>query len=387
VIVCDRFGRGPIRYRGSVIGHTFRSIASIAGVSVGLILSGGCSGGSKGGTASKATGSGHPATYTVTSYDGCRGNGTTNCYAGLQAAINAAQAAGGGTVYLPPGTYRVGSSRPLVIAQGPGVTLTGENAATTSIVAGTASPTLLMVKADHAVVSNLTFDSSTVHGGHAVVTVTASYDRVDHCRILGGPGTSWPLRFAGGQGSASPAHPSYATGNTIDSLFLHDYAPGRNDGLDFSFQQDAMLSNIQQIGSRLGLYVDRDVKVTNYTFTPEPTLSSGTYGYYITPPSYDITIEGFTTSGNGGKIGPTPPGLSTPRTNVNITIDHERMTQEGYSIVIGDVAGLVIRDSVLQMVKIVPNVGAQGVIEGTTYTRITQSGAVGASISIEGAGN
>jgi len=369
-----------------VIGERIRSIAFVGAVVLVTTLVGACSGGSTGGATTKAPGFRHPATYVVTSYDGCHGNGTTNCYAGLQAAINAAQAAGGGTVYLPPGAYRDGSDRPLVISQGPGVTLTGESAATTSIVAGTASPTLLLVKADHVTVSNLTFNSSSVHGGHAVVTVTASYDGVDHCRILGGPGTSWPLRFAGGRGTASPSHPSYATGNSIDSLFLHDFAPGRNDGLDFSFQQDATLSNIRQIGSRLGLYVDRDVKVTNYTFTPEPTLSGGTYGYYITPPSFDITIDGFTTSGAGGKIGVTPPGASPSRTNVDITIDHELMTQGGYSMDIGDVANLIIRDSILQMVKIAPNFGAQGAIVGTTYAKVTRSGAVGASISIEGAG-
>jgi hypothetical protein len=110
------------------------------------------------------------------------------------------------------------------------------------------------------------------------VVVPASYVTVEHCRILGAVGGSWPLRFAGGHASASPVHPSYATGNVINDMIMHDYAPGRNDGLDFSFQQNASISNVQHIGSRLGLYVDRYVTVTNYSYTPEPSLTGGTYG-------------------------------------------------------------------------------------------------------------
>jgi hypothetical protein len=223
--------------------------------------------------------------FTVTSYGGCKGDGTTNCYSGVQDAINAAQSAGGGTVYFPAGTYVDGLHKPWLV-QGTAVNFAGANPGNTIIVPKTPDPTLLTVKASHVTIQNLTFNSSAVHGGKAVVQVIGSYDSVLACRILGAPGTSWPLRFAGGSSThATPNNPHYSTGNRIDGLFIHDYAPSRNDGLDFPFQQDGSISNVQQIGSRLGLYVDRNVTVTNYTYSPEPSLKDGTFGYYITPPA------------------------------------------------------------------------------------------------------
>jgi len=50
------------------------------------------------------------STYNVMNY-GATGNGSTLDHAAINAAINAAYGAGGGTVYFPPGTYKSGSIR------------------------------------------------------------------------------------------------------------------------------------------------------------------------------------------------------------------------------------------------------------------------------------
>jgi hypothetical protein len=71
--------------------------------------------------------------YNVRSY-GAAGNGTTDDSAAIQAAINAAQAAGGGLVYLPPGTYLQGSA---ITVAGPNINIIGAGAWATTIVTAT----------------------------------------------------------------------------------------------------------------------------------------------------------------------------------------------------------------------------------------------------------
>ncbi|HYE00450.1 MAG TPA: right-handed parallel beta-helix repeat-containing protein, partial [Alphaproteobacteria bacterium] len=65
---------------------------------------------------------------------GAKGDGTSNDQAAIKAAIQAAHAAGGGTVYLPPGTYRVGlggddaSDGPVELLSGVTLKGAGQNA-------------------------------------------------------------------------------------------------------------------------------------------------------------------------------------------------------------------------------------------------------------------
>jgi hypothetical protein len=335
-------------------------------------------------TASGQTGSsGSGATFDVTRYGGCKSDGTTNCYAGVEAAISAADGAGGGTVYFPTGTYLDNAGKPWIVA-GPAITFAGAGSATTRIVDRSSVPTLLEVRTNHVTISGLTFDSSQVQGGRAVVAISTSYNRVVNCQILGGQGTAWPLRFAGGKATATPTSPIYATGNSVDDLVLHDDAAHGADGLDFSFQEDGTISNVHHIGSRLGLYVDRNVTVVNYNYSPNPAQQEGTFGFYITPPGYGITINNFTTSGQGGTVGRIPKtASSTARISRNITIDHEVMTTPGFSIYIGDVDNLVIRDSTLQVVTLDPkDLVSSATIENSTYTAMKRTSAAGASISL-----
>jgi parallel beta-helix repeat protein len=65
--------------------------------------------------------------YNVKDY-GAKGNGTTDDTGSIQAAVNAARDAGGGTVYLPPGSYLVSKQtrKAWVIQMYSNITMTGE---------------------------------------------------------------------------------------------------------------------------------------------------------------------------------------------------------------------------------------------------------------------
>ena len=300
-------------------------------------------------------------TFQVTSYDGCRGDGSVNCGPALQAAVNAAQSAGGGTVYLPPGTY-LDTSQAVHVQPGAAVTITGSNPSTTSIVEKSRKPTIFVVNANHVVIDNLTLDSTAVSNGGAVVLVNTSYNTVENSRILGGTNTAWPLRFAGGHGIATAEHLIFSTGNTVNNIYIEDDVPWADDGLDFPYQEDGSISNVRQYGSRLGLYIDKNVTVTNYSYTPNPALNqAGANGFYISAPSSDITITDFTSDGAGGIIGANHDGQSSLG-NTNITINHEDVTGSGSLLVFG-CSGLLIERSQLGTLNVSPRGTVQGTVE------------------------
>ncbi|MBN9629395.1 MAG: twin-arginine translocation signal domain-containing protein [Actinobacteria bacterium] len=72
----------------------------------------------------RAAGGGSTVVFNVQDY-GAAGNGTHDDTAAIQSAITAAQAAGGGTVYLPSGTYKTTST---LLISGASMTVAGEGA-------------------------------------------------------------------------------------------------------------------------------------------------------------------------------------------------------------------------------------------------------------------
>jgi len=313
-----------------------------------------------------------PVSFAITHYDGCTGSGRTNCAGALQAAIHAAQTHGGGTVFIPPGTFLMAASPPAIIPPGPAVTILGAGASRTRFikVASPGHPTLLRVEAPHSVVRALTFDAQTVEGGGSVVLVTTSDVTIDQVSILGGPHTGWPLRFAGGRGIASPLNPSYATGNQVNAVYLVDDPPPDDDGFDFSFQEDARITNVTEWGSRLGLYVDKNVTVSDYHFRPNPAVpADAAWGYFITAPSSHITLTDFVTTGRGGKIGPVPPGSPRPP-NSDITIAAEHMLNLSDPIFLGDGHHVIITHSQLGRILVHPNDFLSGVLEDSSYAAL-----------------
>lgn len=303
---------------------------------------------------------------------GAKGDGITDSAPGIQAAIDAAQAVGG-MAFIPPGHYFDRHGVIIKVKPGGPVTVAGAGRDQTFLVQGPGGQDLLSVKADHSVVQDLSLDTHAYNAGSAFIT-SANFVTLQRARAVGDT-TEWAVRFAGGQGTATPGNPSsYAVGNVVNDLVLHDYALPWNDGLDFSYQSHASISNVNHIGSRLGLYVDSYVTVTNYTFAPEPTLPSGWYGYYITSPGDHITITNFTSSGQGGHIGTATPGSSGSH---DITIVNERMTSMGSRLFVGDVLNCVIVGSSLGILEIKPDIAAQVTVRNTSYASLLPHGAAG----------
>ncbi len=298
-------------------------------------------------------------TCDVTAY-GADPGGSRDSTSAVRAAIAACAASSGpNTVYFPAGTYAIadtGSGNPTLQVSGPNpVILNGAGRDSTRLVehVGTANTatcpgggnlpgpgcpvkSLLGVSVDGSTVENLTLDTATYNAGTSLGS-TANNGTFRHLRVLHGSVASgyFPIYFPGPAG-ASRATPLYNTGNIVDDLVLVDSIC--DDSFSFSFQANATISNVQHTGSRLALYIDRAVTVTNYSYTPgSQTCGGSKQGFYITAPSSNITITGFTSSGAGGVIGPG----SSP--NSNIVLNDYRLTGSGQHLEVGDVSGLTIR--------------------------------------------
>ncbi len=288
-------------------------------------------------------------TYTVSVLAfGANGDGVQDNSSAFNAAIAAVQQSGGGTVMVPPGVYAFlpttsQSSASVVIHPGPPVRILGSNESTTRLVEHVSDKLLLAVFADQSRVAQLTLDSESHHGGPAL-TVQASDTIVRDDTILGqnftgpvvhGLGGTFAIFYNGKPGSTMQ-HPLYEVGNLVHDVVIHDGVD--NDGFSFSFQEDAIIRNVQHTGSRLSLFVDNGVTVTNYIYTPNSACLNAANGFYITAPSENITIDGFTSTGQGGKVS----GVGNPYVSTDIRISGERLLNPGYSLVVANVDGLTI---------------------------------------------
>lgn len=98
---------------------------------------------------------------------GATGNGTTNDSAAIQAAINAANTAGGGVVYFPPGTYRIGTRLELKS----GVSLVGAGREYTTLRAMSGLTTAVIVGLSGAAVSNLAIRGLTINADYTTTAI------------------------------------------------------------------------------------------------------------------------------------------------------------------------------------------------------------------------
>lgn len=140
-------------------------------------------------TTDDATGSSRKATvqtllgvYNVRQH-GATGDGSTDDTTALQAAIDAAEAAGGGTVYVPTGTYRTSG-----LTIGDGVTLCGEGHL--SLIKGVASMAAPVLKNDDQVngnsdivVRDLAFDGNKSGAGATDEYNVLDIENVTRCRF------------------------------------------------------------------------------------------------------------------------------------------------------------------------------------------------------------
>jgi len=329
-------------------GHMLRKILVIG---VTTILASSLGAGTR--LAAKAT----AASFSVASY-GAKGNGTADNTAAFAAAIAAAEAAGGGTVYVPAGTYAFtansghlgGSGASIQLLGTAPVELLGASAGTSKLVEHVSHQTLVMVGSDGSSVEDLTLNAQSYLGGYALM-VRANNTLLEGADVLGADitttgsgqvpgGPPFALYYAGPL-AAEPATPAYNTGNQLLDDDVEDGV--NNDGFSFSFQEDASISHINYFGSRLALYVDKDVKIDDYDFTPNPACGEAAQGFWITPPSSDITISNFTTSGAGGVVSGSTSG---PYMATDIKITDETFTSAtGGFLEIGNVDGLTLTNT------------------------------------------
>ena len=301
-----------------------------------------------------------PPSFSVADY-GAYPNGS-DATSGFQQAIDAAQAhPGGGIVRVPPGTYTFSAEMPgyqaslvadgtyPVFLQGPG----GMNQ--TTLVQQVLSQTLLSIRTHGSQVSGLTLDCKTFTGGSCLV-VSANDTLLTNSRALGSKAQkAFTLYYPGPKG-ATTSNPSYNANNSITNCEVTDEI--EDDGISYSYQSGGVISNIAHTGSRLALYVCMGTSVSDYTYTPNPDCNVSrfvTNGYYITPPSKNITISDFSTSGYGGVIG----GNAQHKECTGITILREKflpptmvpsstgaLVPSVQRIEIGTVQGLAITDGV-----------------------------------------
>jgi hypothetical protein len=129
------------------------------------------------------TGGGSSIWYNVVADFGATGDGVADDTAEIQAAIDAAEAAGGGVVYFPEGTYQVSS--PLVV-DSDNVTLLGDgtNASILRAAAGLAGSDVLQITSDHCHVRDLQVTSASQKtGGVGISFSTSSYCSVVRVRL------------------------------------------------------------------------------------------------------------------------------------------------------------------------------------------------------------
>ena len=321
-------------------------------------------------------------TFDVTAY-GARGNDQNDNTTAFGDAIQAAESAGGGIVYVPAGKYvfsasKTGTGGSIVIAGTAPITLQGAGRDQTWLIEAKANKGLLGVHVDHTVVEDLTLDTQTNDGG-AALFVQANNTSLLNTSVLGGP-NHFAIYYAGPKG-AKPSAPLYNTGNIVDNLILNEL--DCNDGFSWSFQQNSSITNVTHIGSRLALYVDQSTTVTDYHYTPGAQQCGARNGFWLTPPADNITIVDFTSSGEGGKVGIIGPA-GVGKVARNVTIRNLIMTASGFTLTIGDVSNLLLTGCNLGHNNIVVNAQAvaQGTISHCTFGQMVRSGAAGAHVQL-----
>jgi hypothetical protein len=264
-------------------------------------------------------------TFDVTHY-GAFPNGD-DATSGFQTAVNLAQAnPGGGIVNIPAGTYVFNTETQGVTASvgvhgANPVYFQGAGRDSTELIQQIPTQALISVSTNSTRVSGLTLNCRSFTGGSCLI-VNADNTVLYNCRALGSKGyRCFTLFYAGPPGQTPKNYSHFNSNNQVVNCIVVDEI--EDDGFSFSFQQNAVISGIQHYGSRLALYVVKNVLVTDYTYQPNfdcDVTRQVTHGYYITPPSDRVKIQNFTTTGYGGIVG----GNAQTFPCTNITIINER---------------------------------------------------------------
>lgn len=215
-----------------------------------------------------------PTLFNVEDF-GAVGDGVTDDTAALQAAIDAAAAAGGGEVYVPPGTYSLtadlGSSALLLKAN---VSIGGA-AATSSVLqlaAGSgAVDGIIRVIGDHVGASRLTLDGNRAnHSGEVTGWVGGGHDdvTVDSVRAVNSSSYGFDLR---GEVSHLEFRNNMASGNGLDGVIANglslstwvDNGAVQNDGDGFDIAGDVeMVDTVARSNGANGVTIRESVQGT-----------------------------------------------------------------------------------------------------------------------------
>jgi hypothetical protein len=330
--------------------------------------------------------------FVVTRY-GADPTGRRDSDQAIKMAIANAEAKGGNqTVYFPAGTYILndpdhtysdlviyGSVN--ILGAGQSVTKVIEEVGNAKTVNGRPGPYRYLQRGEDVFTfasnahnfyfSGLTVDARTYNAGDALQN-HGNDGIIENSTFLGsinGPGTAGlpgqtdtkldtfdirVTRFC----NQSQSNPNYVgrtdnhgTGNVVRNITLISAGGvGGNDDLDFTCQEDGSISNITDSGWGTALYLDTDVTVDNYMFSPGSDTANRAYfaGWFVTD-GHDITITNFTTTGNGGEI-------SSPNyPSSNITINNEVMKTPRYALGIDDATAVTINGGYIQKLILAPS--------------------------------
>ncbi len=328
--------------------------------------------------------SGAGRVYNVTDY-GADPTGGKDSTLPIRKAIDAAQGAAGNTVYLPAGRYVLKNGDKakvdFEIATRP-VTIQGAGASRTAIVEESGAkgglargkgifeiltgPGGVQGGADGTRISGLTLDSASFDAGTTILDYannsTISND------VIHGPRSNHAYNKGqfGLRVITICNHDNLATkhrsNNTVENLVLTGQGSGGNTDLDISCQENASVSNVDDTGNGMDIYIVDGVHVNNFTHHNGGTAQSP-ISISLTAPTNNVTITNFTTYGSGGDLRPSPNGYQI----ANTTITNELMKTPGYSLRLGDAINTTITNSKLFTVNIAPAHAINGVkVVGST---------------------
>jgi hypothetical protein len=180
------------------------------------------------------------------------------------------------------------------------------------------------------VVQNLALDARQYDAGTALSVVadnvTISHVSTSHKAAEGPDVPHFPVFFGGNGASRSTpcdTNPSFCHwGNVINDLSAYDEEC--DDGVVFAMQGNGTINNLQQQGSRLALYVDSNVHVNGFDYTPGVEACPTQMGFAETSPSDHIYINDYvdhniTHAGGGGAVGNAEAGHGYMTNGVTIS--------------------------------------------------------------------
>jgi hypothetical protein len=269
----------------------------------------------------------------VTAY-GAVGDGRTDSGPAVRQALTVADAVGG-TLYFPTGHYLLSApnSGGALSVTTSRLTIAGAGASASVITGLTGGAPVLAIRANHTTVQDLTLDAQSKDLGAALYLV-ANGATIQRCTLRGGS------HFFGIYAAGDATSPLGNSGNRLLDDVVNDWThPPLGDGISWSYQHNSTISNLHHTGSRLALYRDTYVTVTNDTFHPSTrTSQSGvTQGFWVSAPSDHISITNFVSYGNGGRI-----SANNGATNTNVTITNDWMVRSGGQLRIDGAPGLII---------------------------------------------